>query len=74
MPKRAAGAVVGFMGIISYFGAAAQEYVTARLIGNGVLVDGVKHHDFSKAVIFWIGASIVSMILAASLWKVEAVD
>ncbi len=74
MPKRAAGAVIGFMGIISYFGAAVQEYVTAHLIGNGVMIEGVKHHDFSKAVIFWIGASVVSMLLAASLWRVESVD
>ena len=62
------------MGIVSYFGAAIQEYVTAHLIGNGVIVEGVKQHDFSKAVIFWIGASVVSMLLAASLWRVEAVD
>jgi MFS transporter, OPA family, sugar phosphate sensor protein UhpC len=74
MPKRATGAVIGFMGIISYFGAAVQEQVTAHLIGNGVMIEGVKHHDFSKAVVFWIGASVVSMLLAASLWRVEPVD
>ncbi len=74
MPKRAAGAVIGFMGVISYFGAAIQEHVSAHLIGSGVMIEGVKHYDFSKVIIFWIGASVVSMLLAASLWRVKPMD
>ena len=75
MPKRATGAVGGFMGLVSYLGAATQERVTGYLIGDGVtIVDGVKSYDFSKAIVFWIGASVVSMFLAASLWRVKAMD
>jgi OPA family sugar phosphate sensor protein UhpC-like MFS transporter len=75
MPKRATGAVAGFIGITSYIGAATQERISAYLISNGAtVVEGVKNYDFSKAIIFWIGASVVSMILAASLWRVRAAD
>lgn len=74
MPKRSAGAVGGVLGVISYFGAAIQERVSACLIGEGVIVNGVKTYDFSKAIIFWIGASVISMLLAASLWRVKNMD
>jgi OPA family sugar phosphate sensor protein UhpC-like MFS transporter len=75
MPKRAAGAVSGFIGITSYLGAAVQERVTGSLITGGItVIDGVKHYDFHRAIIFWIGASVVSMLLASSLWYVKATD
>jgi OPA family sugar phosphate sensor protein UhpC-like MFS transporter len=38
------------------------------------MVDGVRHYDFRLPVLFWIGASILSMLLAASLWKVQVKD
>jgi OPA family sugar phosphate sensor protein UhpC-like MFS transporter len=75
MPKRAAGAVSGFIGITSYLGAAVQERLTGYLISHGItVIDGVKHYNFNKAVIFWIGASLVSLMLASSLWRVKAAD
>ena len=75
MPKQVSGAVCGFIGISSYLGAALQENISSYLIAGGVeIVDGVKHYDFSQAVIFWISSSVISMILAATLWKVKAAD
>jgi len=75
MPKRAAGAVGGVMGIVSYCFAGIQDRISGALIGSNVhIIDGIKHYDFSHAVIFWIGASILSMILAASLWRVQMAD
>jgi OPA family sugar phosphate sensor protein UhpC-like MFS transporter len=74
-PKRAAGAVMGFIGVFSYVGAGLQEKISGRLIEDGIrMVDGVRVYDFSAAIEFWIGASMVSMILAALLWRVRVRD
>ena len=74
-PNRVAGAAMGFIGVFSYLGAAMQEYLSARLIDAGVrTVDGVKVYDFSAAIFFWIGCSILSMILAATLWHARVRD
>ena len=74
-PKRAAGAAMGFIGVFSYVGAAVQERISGFLIQKGTsLVNGVRHYDFHRVVLFWMGTSVVSMILAASLWRVKATD
>ena len=31
----------------------------------------VRIYDFGPAIWFWIGSSVVSMFLAATLWKVK---
>ncbi len=74
-PGGTAGLAVGMIGMFSYIGAALQESASGALIEGGTqVVDGVKHIDFGPAVTFWVGASVVSMVLAASLWKVEVKD
>jgi OPA family sugar phosphate sensor protein UhpC-like MFS transporter len=74
-PKRVAGAAMGLIGIFSYIGAAIQENVSGQLIERGMtFVDGVRTYDFSTAIWFWIGSSFVSMLLAASLWRVRLRD
>jgi OPA family sugar phosphate sensor protein UhpC-like MFS transporter len=68
--KKAAGATMGFIGVFSYLAAGAQERVSARLIQGGVTwVDGVRHYDFGPAITFWIGGSVVSLMLASTLWR-----
>ncbi len=75
VPKRATGAVMGFMGIFAYIGAAVQERISGYLIQKGTtIVDGVRHYDFSAAITFWVGASVVSLILATSLWRARPVE
>jgi OPA family sugar phosphate sensor protein UhpC-like MFS transporter len=74
-PRGATGAAMGFVGVFSYLGAAIQENVSATLISGGMMmVDGVRVYDFDKAIYFWIGTSVLSMILAASLWKTKIRD
>lgn len=74
-PRAATGAAMGFVGVFSYIGAGIQENISASLIEAGVsVVDGVRMYDFDTAITFWIGASIVSMILAASLWNTKIRD
>lgn len=74
-PKRVAGAAMGVIGVFSYIGAAIQENI------SGVLIDQHSHmagadrvYDFGPVIWFWIGSSIVSMILAATLWRAKLRD
>jgi OPA family sugar phosphate sensor protein UhpC-like MFS transporter len=75
VPKRAVGAVMGFIGIFSYIGAGIQENVSGYLIEKGsTMVDGARVYDFSEVIIFWLAASVLSMLLAATLWRVRLRD
>jgi OPA family sugar phosphate sensor protein UhpC-like MFS transporter len=75
-PKRAAGAAMGLIGIFSYVGAAIQENVSGYLIERGMTfaADGSRDYDFGPAIWFWLGSSFVSMLLAATLWRVRLRD
>ena len=74
-PRGATGAAMGFVGVFSYLGAATQENVSASLITQGItLIDGVRVYDFDMAIYFWIGTSVVSMLLAATLWNTKVRD
>jgi OPA family sugar phosphate sensor protein UhpC-like MFS transporter len=74
-PKGATGAAMGFVGVFSYLGAATQENVSAALISEGMsMADGVRTYDFDLAIPFWIGTSVVSMLLAATLWNTKVRD
>ena len=66
---------MGFVGVFSYIGAGIQERVSGILIDRGsLLVDGARTYDFSYVIWFWIGSSVLSMILAATLWRVQVRD
>ncbi len=82
-PKKVAGAAMGFIGIFSYIGAGTQDYISGKLIYDsemkvifsmGDSSPTVFFYDYSTPILFWIGASVVSMVLAGSLWKVRASD
>jgi len=74
-PKRAAGAAMGFIGVFSYIGAALQDQISGHLIERGItMIDGVRHYDFTTVIWFWVGSSVVSFILATSLWRVRVRD
>ncbi len=73
--RKAAGAAMGMMGIFGYLAAGAQERISGTLIQRGmVMVDGVRIYDFTDATRFWVGASVVSLVLAALLWRVRVKD
>jgi OPA family sugar phosphate sensor protein UhpC-like MFS transporter len=74
-PKRVAGAAMGVIGVFSYIGAALQEHISGELIQGGMhMVDGRRVYDFGPAIWFWIGASVLSMLLAATLWRTHLRD
>jgi len=85
-PKNAAGAALGIVGIASYIGAGIQDIVSGYLIkSQSVGEGGKKVYEFAHAVIrwrgtdyaldyialFWIGASLLSLLCALTVWRVK---
>ena len=71
-PKGAAGAVKGVIGLFSYFGAATQDWISGLLIENSkTVVDGKATYSFDNAFYFWIGSSILSMLLVLTVWNAK---
>lgn len=70
LPKRAAGAAKGVIGLFSYLGAATQDWISGILIERSArVVDEVTVYQFGKAFAFWLGASVVSLLLALVAWN-----
>jgi len=74
-PRQAAGAAMGFMGVFSYLGAALQEQVSGLLIHRAAsIVEGVRHYDFRAPIAFWVGTSLLSLLLASTLWHARPAE
>lgn len=72
-PKKASGAAIGVIGICSYVASAIQDQVSGRLIESHMTtVNGVKHYDFSHAVIFWVGSSVLAALFGMLVWNAKA--
>ena len=71
-PKGATGAAMGFVGIFSYLGAALQENISATLISNNLqITQNIRIYNFDEVILFWIGSSVISLLLAATLWNTK---
>jgi len=85
-PKNAAGAALGVVGIASYLGAGIQDIVSGYLIkSQGVVEGGKEVYEFAYTVfrfngceyavdhiaLFWIGASLLSVLCALTVWNVK---
>lgn len=73
--KRAAGAAMGVIGLFSYLAAGGQDLLSGYLIESyKTVVDGVAIYNFKPAIIFWVGASVLSLLFAATVWNVKHRD
>ena len=73
--KKASGAALGLVGIASYIGAGLQDIVSGFLIAEGKsTVGNVSTYDFTIAKWFWLGAAIISVILALLVWNAKQKD
>ncbi len=65
VPRRATGAALGIMGMVSYVAAGCQDILSGWLIDDNksVAADGTEVYDFSEAAIFWLAASVLSFLL-----------
>lgn len=69
-PRTASGAALGVVGIASYIGAGLQDVMSGVLIeGNKHVVNGVEVYDFTYINWFWIGAALMSVLLALLVWN-----
>lgn len=72
-PRNASGAALCVVGIASYIGAGLQDVMSGVLIeGNKQLVDGVEVYDFTYINWFWIGAALLSVLLALLVWNARS--
>ena len=74
VPREASGAALGVMGIASYAAAGLQDIASGLLIDTHKslvgTVDGVEQYtyNFTPALIFWIIAASLSVILVCVVW------
>lgn len=70
VPKEAAGAALGLVGIASYLGAGLQDHLSGHLIEKFKSnASTVAHYDFTPVSLFWVGASIVSAGIMGLIWR-----
>lgn len=75
VPRNATGAALGIVGIASYIGAGLQDIISGTLIEKSKtvvgVIDGIEQYqyNFSQAGLFWIGASVLSFLLAILVWN-----
>jgi len=68
--KKASGAALGVVGVMSYLAAGIQDIASGYLIeSNKQVINGTTIYDFNQITFFWIGAAIISTILALLVWK-----
>ena len=71
-PRNASGAALGVVGIASYIGAGLQDVMSGILIeGHKTVVNGADVYDFTYINWFWIGAALLSALLAILVWNVK---
>jgi OPA family sugar phosphate sensor protein UhpC-like MFS transporter len=71
-PSNASGAALGVIGIASYLGAGIQDILSGVLIeGHKQLINGMPHYDFTYISWCWIGAAILSTIIATFVWNAK---
>ncbi|WP_229719273.1 MFS transporter [Winogradskyella schleiferi] len=68
--KKASGAALGIVGVMSYAAAGIQDIASGYLIENNKsVVNGDTLYNFDAISVLWIGAAIISVILALFTWK-----
>ena len=68
--KKASGAALGMVGIMSYLAAGIQDIASGYLLEqNKTFVDGEAIYDFSIITFFWIGSAVLSVLFALLTWK-----
>ncbi len=67
--RKAAGAAMGLVGLLTYIVAAVQDTLSGYLIdASKTVVNGIATYSFKLVFTVWIGALVLSTLCAASLW------
>ena len=61
--------ILGLVGLFSYLVAGVQDTISGYLLdASKQVVDGATVYSFRLVFMVWIGALVLSTLLAASLW------
>ncbi len=72
-PRKATGAVMGIIGLLSYAGAAIQEFISGVLINSSkTILNGKAVYNFSHVADFWVIASLGACLLPLLVWNAKA--
>lgn len=61
VPRAAAGAALGIVGIASYGGASVQSVISGFLVTR----------SFTVASFYWVGSAVLSVLCALTVWRVK---
>lgn len=62
--QKAAGAVMGVVGLLAYSGAAVQDLLNGMLMdASKIMIDGKAVYNFTNIKMFWIGSIIMMIVL-----------
>lgn len=68
--KKASGAALGVVGIMSYLAAGIQDIASGYLIeGNKTIVNGEVIYNFDTISVFWLSAAALSVLFALLTWE-----
>lgn len=68
--KKASGAALGIVGVMSYAAAGIQDIASGFLIENNKsVVNGETLYNFDTITLFWISSAFISLVLALFTWK-----
>ena len=73
--KKASGAALGVVGLASYAGAALQDLISGFTIESGksaAVAGEAARYDFSVVSWFWLGAAVLSVLCALTVWNARA--
>lgn len=69
-PPEAAGAAMGMVGCFAYLGASLQDLATGFILDQGT---GGRTGQYSTLFVFWIGTTVLSLLLTTVLWNAKPV-
>ena len=68
--KKASGAALGVVGIMSYVAAGLQDIASGFLIEkNKTIVEGEAVYNFTPITIFWISSAVLTVLFTLLIWK-----
>lgn len=72
VPRQAAGAALGVVGIASYIGAGTQDVLSGWLIGRGRVGDVTSgHYDFTAVGMCWLAAAAASLLFTLAAGRLH---
>ncbi len=74
VPKAAVGMATGMVGVASYLGAGVQDLLSGHFIhASRSVAQGQTHYDFNVVAQWWLGAAVLSCMLAGLVGVLQTV-